>query len=117
MLHGQSDLRRQWVQAVEWLQDELERRYPTNSQYTYNTWSPPAQSNESSNGYFLERSNSARKTLEIALELMPAPEREEEEGSEEQESQEEVTETSQGEEGRGDLPDLTQNCSENNTNT
>lgn len=117
MLHAQSDLRRQWTQAVEWLQDELERRYPANSQYSYNTWSPPAQSNESSNGYFLERSNSARKTLEIALELMPAPEREEEEGSEEQESQEEVTETSQGEEqGRGDLPDLTQSC-DNNTNT
>lgn len=119
MLHAQIELRRQWQQAVEWLQDELERRYPANSQYSYNTWSPPAQSNESSNGYFLERSNSARKTLEIALELMPTPEREVEEeggGSEEQESQEEVTETSQGEEGRGDLPDLTQSC-DNNTNT
>lgn len=113
VLHAQSDLRRQWAQAVEWLQDELERRHPsaTGSQYSsYNTWSPPAQSNESSNGYFLERSGSARKTLEIALELMPVAAEREEEESEEQESQEETTETSQGEEGRGEAPDVTQSC-------
>ena len=40
-------------------------------QYSYNNWSPPAQSNESVNGYFLERSNSARQTLERACELLP----------------------------------------------
>lgn len=93
-----------------WLQNELEHRYPANSQYSYNTWSPPAQSNESSNGYFLERSNSARKTLELAFELMPEPEREEEEGSEEPESQEEAADVAQTEESRADLPDVTQSC-------
>lgn len=75
---------------MAWLQDELDRKYPPNSQYAYNTWSPPAQSNESSNGYFLERSNSAKKTLERALELMPEAERVEDEGVEDPESQEEA---------------------------
>ncbi|XP_059479532.1 probable ubiquitin carboxyl-terminal hydrolase FAF-X isoform X3 [Neocloeon triangulifer] len=71
LLTTNPDIKRRWVQAVDWLQDELERRpYPTNSQYSYN-WSPPAQSNDTTNGYFLERSNSARKTLEKALELCP----------------------------------------------
>lgn len=119
---------RQWSHAIDWLQNELEHRYPANSQYSYNTWSPPAQSNESSNGYFLERSNSARNTLALAIELMPEPEREEEEGggggggggSEEQESQEETADAaSQGEENgatRSDLPDVTQSC-ENTSNT
>lgn len=118
MLMRQADLRRSWASAVAWLQDELERKYPANTQYAYNTWSPPAQSNESSNGYYLERSNSARKTLERALELMPEIEREEEEGSEEQESQEETTaEVPQSEENQSEqLPDVTQSC-ENNTNT
>ncbi|XP_018561344.1 probable ubiquitin carboxyl-terminal hydrolase FAF-X isoform X3 [Anoplophora glabripennis] len=117
MLLRQADLRRSWASAVAWLQDELERKYPPNAQYAYNTWSPPAQSNESSNGYFLERSNSARKTLERALELMPETEREEDDVSEEQESQEEVTvETPQTEENASDLPDVTQSC-ENTPNT
>lgn len=116
MLHNHSDLRRQWAAAVAWLQDELERRHPSNTQFTsYNTWSPPAQSNENCNGYFLERSNSARKTLERAMELMPETEREEEDVSEEQESQEEIAETSQ-EDQRSDLPDVTQSC-DNTPNT
>jgi ubiquitin carboxyl-terminal hydrolase 9/24 len=110
MLNSQADLRRTWTASVAWLQDELERKYPASTQYAYSTWSPPAQSNESSNGYFLERSNSARKTLERALELMPDLEREEEDVSEEQESQEEVVETTQNEENKPDLPDITQSC-------
>ncbi|KAH3845640.1 hypothetical protein DPMN_087922 [Dreissena polymorpha] len=48
-----------------------ERPYPGNAQYTYNNWSPQAQSNETSNGYFLERSQSARVTLAKAIELCP----------------------------------------------
>lgn len=57
---------------MEWLGDELERRpYTGNPQYTYNNWSPPVQSNETSNGYFLERSHSARMTLAKACELCP----------------------------------------------
>ncbi|KAI4464478.1 ubiquitin carboxyl-terminal hydrolase [Holotrichia oblita] len=118
MMHAHSELRNQWAQAVAWLQEELVKRYPAPSQYSsYNTWSPPAQSNESSNGYFLERSNSARNTLERALELLPENDRDDDDVSEEQESQEEITENIQEEQqGRTDLPDVTQSC-ENTPNT
>ncbi|XP_059534871.1 probable ubiquitin carboxyl-terminal hydrolase FAF-X isoform X8 [Myotis daubentonii] len=72
ILQGNGDLKRKWTWAVEWLGDELERRpYTGNPQYTYNNWSPPVQSNETSNGYFLERSHSARMTLAKACELCP----------------------------------------------
>ena len=47
--------------------------------FRYNQWSPPAQSNETSNGYFLERSHSARLTLEKSIELCPEEEAEGEE--------------------------------------
>lgn len=51
MLQSNGDVKRKWTWAVEWLNDELERRpYPGNAQYTYNNWSPPTQSNETSNG-------------------------------------------------------------------
>jgi len=71
-LQSNGDLKRKWTWAVEWLGDELERRpYTGNPQYTYNNWSPPIQSNETSNGYFLERSHSARMTLAKACELCP----------------------------------------------
>lgn len=111
MLQSHADVRRQWTQAVTWLQDELEKRYPATSQYSYNTWSPPPQSNDNSNGYFLERSNSARKTLERAMELLPESARdEEEEVADDQEVQEETTDTSQEETQHADLPDVTQSC-------
>ncbi|XP_037345307.1 probable ubiquitin carboxyl-terminal hydrolase FAF-X isoform X1 [Pungitius pungitius] len=72
ILQSNGDLKRKWTWAVEWLGDELERRpYTGNPQYTYNNWSPPVQSNETSNGYFLERSHSARMTLAKACELCP----------------------------------------------
>ena len=79
ILHENIDLRRKWSSAVTWLNDELERRpYGTNTQYGYNNWSPPAQSNETSNGYYLERSHSARLTLARAHELCPPEETQEE---------------------------------------
>ncbi|XP_061580204.1 probable ubiquitin carboxyl-terminal hydrolase FAF-X isoform X1 [Cololabis saira] len=72
ILQSNGDLKRKWTWAVEWLGDELERRpYTGTPQYTYNNWSPPVQSNETSNGYFLERSHSARMTLAKACELCP----------------------------------------------
>lgn len=87
MLQSNGDLKRKWSWAVEWLNDELERRaYPGNAQYTYNNWSPPAQSNETSNGYFLERSQSARTTLARACELCPEEEPEEADLTDEPES-------------------------------
>ncbi|PSN47507.1 putative ubiquitin carboxyl-terminal hydrolase FAF-X [Blattella germanica] len=88
MLYTNEDVKRKWTLAVEWLQDELERRpYAPSAQYSYNNWSPPAQSNESTNGYFLERSNSARKTLERACELCPEEMSEEGESPQPEEQQ------------------------------
>uniref|UniRef100_A0A671PX33 ubiquitinyl hydrolase 1 n=1 Tax=Sinocyclocheilus anshuiensis TaxID=1608454 RepID=A0A671PX33_9TELE len=81
------DLKRKWTWAVEWLGDELERRpYTGNPQYSYNNWSPPVQSNETSNGYFLERSHSARMTLAKACELCPEEEPDDQEAPDEHDS-------------------------------
>ncbi|XP_071799117.1 ubiquitin carboxyl-terminal hydrolase 9X-like isoform X1 [Asterias amurensis] len=86
LLASHGDLKRKWNWSVEWLGDELERRpYSANAQYTYNNWSPPAQSNETSNGYFLERSHSARITLAKACELCPDDEPEDLDAMDEQE--------------------------------
>jgi len=83
LLNTSGDVKRKWTWAVEWLSDELDRgRAGTggaggggsggvSGQYSYSNWSPPAQSNESVNGYFLERTHSARMTLEKAYELLP----------------------------------------------
>ena len=74
VLDESEDIKRKWSWAVEWLNDELERNrgpYPGSGQFSYNNWSPPAQSNETGNGDFLERSHSARLTLEKACELLP----------------------------------------------
>ncbi|XP_077003331.1 ubiquitin carboxyl-terminal hydrolase 9X-like isoform X2 [Tamandua tetradactyla] len=87
ILQGNGDLKRKWTWAVEWLGDELERRpYTGNPQYTYNNWSPPVQSNETSNGYFLERSHSARMTLAKACELCPEEEPNDQDAPDEHES-------------------------------
>ncbi|KAM9850836.1 ubiquitin carboxyl-terminal hydrolase 9X isoform 2-T2 [Aulostomus maculatus] len=87
ILQSNGDLKRKWTWAVEWLGDELERRpYTGNPQYTYNNWSPPVQSNETSNGYFLERSHSARMTLAKACELCPEEEPDEQEAPDDQDA-------------------------------
>ncbi|XP_035221479.1 probable ubiquitin carboxyl-terminal hydrolase FAF-X isoform X2 [Stegodyphus dumicola] len=87
MLQSNGDLKRKWSSAVEWLNDELERRpYAANAQYGYNNWSPPAQSNETSNGYFLERSHTARITLAKAFEICPDEDIEDQDMSEDGES-------------------------------
>ncbi|XP_069354342.1 ubiquitin carboxyl-terminal hydrolase 9X isoform X2 [Maniola hyperantus] len=79
-VHAQPDARRRWRQLLAWLQDELDR-YGPGGYSSYGTWSPPTISNESTSGYFLERSNSARKTLEKAYQLCPEEEEEEEEAA------------------------------------
>uniref|UniRef100_A0A672P7L3 ubiquitinyl hydrolase 1 n=1 Tax=Sinocyclocheilus grahami TaxID=75366 RepID=A0A672P7L3_SINGR len=87
ILQSNGDLKRKWTWAVEWLGDELERRpYTGNPQYSYNNWSPPVQSNETSNGYFLERSHSARMTLAKACELCPEEEPNDQEAPDEHDS-------------------------------
>ncbi|XP_026874273.2 probable ubiquitin carboxyl-terminal hydrolase FAF-X isoform X1 [Electrophorus electricus] len=87
ILQSNGDLKRKWTWAVEWLGDELERRpYTSNPQYSYNNWSPPVQSNETSNGYFLERSHSARMTLAKACELCPEEEPDDQEAPDDHDS-------------------------------
>nr|XP_055233185.1 probable ubiquitin carboxyl-terminal hydrolase FAF-Y isoform X6 [Gorilla gorilla gorilla] len=86
ILQGNGDLKRKWTWAVEWLGDELERRpYTGNPQYSYNNWSPPVQSNETANGYFLERSHSARMTFAKACELCPEEEPDDQDAPDEHE--------------------------------
>ena len=74
------DFRNKWELAVSWLQEELERRPfgSAGTQFNYN-WSPPAPSNDSSNGYYLERSQSALMTLTKAALLVPEDEKRTEE--------------------------------------
>ncbi|XP_011304639.1 probable ubiquitin carboxyl-terminal hydrolase FAF-X [Fopius arisanus] len=82
LLYQNAEMKRKWLLAIDWLQDELEKRPYTSAppySHAYNNWSPPTQSNESTNGYYLERSNSAKKTLERAFELCPDEEPEVEE--------------------------------------
>ncbi|BES97389.1 ubiquitin carboxyl-terminal hydrolase [Nesidiocoris tenuis] len=88
LLNSNIEFKQKWTLAIEWLQDELERRpYGSNGQYAFNTsWSTPAPSNETANGFFLERSASAKKTLEKALELCPDDDQIIDEGQYEMES-------------------------------
>uniref|UniRef100_A0A8D8QPH5 ubiquitinyl hydrolase 1 n=1 Tax=Cacopsylla melanoneura TaxID=428564 RepID=A0A8D8QPH5_9HEMI len=76
ILLKEDDLKKKWILAAHWLRKELERRPSAQyTQYSYSNWSPPAiQSNETANGYFLERSNSAKKVLEAAFVLCPSEE-------------------------------------------
>eukprot|EP00795_Rhopilema_esculentum_P016175 gene16175-7538_t len=74
MIKTNEGLKQRWNSAIQWLGDELERRAP--SAYNYNNWSPPTQSNETSNGYFLERSQSARMTYTKAREFFEEEEEE-----------------------------------------
>lgn len=76
LLKSTPDFKSKWEAAIAWLQEELDRRPfgSTGNQYSYN-WSPPAPSNDSSNGYYLERSQSARITLSKAVLLIPEEEK------------------------------------------
>ncbi|XP_065081366.1 probable ubiquitin carboxyl-terminal hydrolase FAF, partial [Ochlerotatus camptorhynchus] len=78
MLHNTVQLARQWTHAVEWLQDELDRHRVSGGQYNYNSWSPPAQSNDNTNSFVLERSQSAKNLLQMAFQLCPEDQDQEE---------------------------------------
>ena len=60
-----------WTTAVEWLHEELDLQRGVASQYNFSAWSPPAQSNDNTNSFILERSQSARNILSLAFELLP----------------------------------------------
>lgn len=70
VLHREENVRRAYTTSIEWLNDELDKRV---SQNYYGQWSTPAtaQSNELSNGYYLERSQSAQMLLQKAASLLP----------------------------------------------
>ena len=89
VLDASADTRRKWTWAVDWLNDALEKDGggrvggqggsgagggQAAGQYSYANWNPPAASNETANGYYLERSLSARHTLDKACELLPEEE-------------------------------------------
>lgn len=71
MLNSNRNIAALWRTTIEWLQEELDRQRGVNSQYNYSSWSPPGQSYENTNTYMLERSQSAKNTLRLAVELMP----------------------------------------------
>ncbi|XP_055592891.1 probable ubiquitin carboxyl-terminal hydrolase FAF isoform X2 [Uranotaenia lowii] len=76
MLQNTVQLARQWADAVEWLQDELDRHRGTSGHYNYNSWSPPTQSNDNTNSFVLERSQSAKNILQMAFDLCPEEDQE-----------------------------------------
>ncbi|XP_059219639.1 probable ubiquitin carboxyl-terminal hydrolase FAF isoform X3 [Stomoxys calcitrans] len=77
MLNSNPSVGKHWNIAVEWLQDELDRQRGIGCQYNTYSWSPPAQSNDNTNSYMLERSHSAKNTWSMAYELCPEEEQEE----------------------------------------
>ena len=71
IMESAGDLKRRWTWSVEWLHDELERGAGAGGPGHRAPYASSAGSNETANGYFLERSHSARLTLEKACELLP----------------------------------------------
>ncbi|XP_065223298.1 probable ubiquitin carboxyl-terminal hydrolase FAF-X isoform X3 [Planococcus citri] len=89
MLNSDPNLKKKWWQAVEWLNEELDRRpFVSSPPYNYANWQSTSSvpSNDTANGYLLERSNSAKKTLEKALEICPDTEGDTDEQSDDGES-------------------------------
>lgn len=75
MLQTNYKIARQWVIACEWLREELDRRVSINQYYSWsqNTSSLSGiTSNDNTNGYILERSQSAKLTLQMACDLCPS---------------------------------------------
>ncbi|CAF3335952.1 unnamed protein product [Rotaria socialis] len=72
ILKTDADIKQRWSQAVRWLHEQLERSYnnvPSN--YPYYPSQGPVTSNDMSQGYFIERTQSARSLLDKAVELYP----------------------------------------------
>lgn len=70
IIDSNTDLRVKFQASIKWLQDELERRPFSSGVYNFNNWTPLTPSNETNNGFFIERSPSAHATLTRALELL-----------------------------------------------
>lgn len=76
LLAGTEEIRRKWLHCNEWLP------FSGNVQYNCDNWLLPTKA-DSANGYFPERSSSARKLLVHSVDLCPQDEPEVEEVSEE----------------------------------
>ena len=77
LLTSTEEIRRKWLHCNECFP------FPANVQYSCDNWLLSTKTNDSANGYFPERSNSARKLLVHSVELCPQDEPEVEEVSEE----------------------------------
>ncbi|CAF1316830.1 unnamed protein product, partial [Didymodactylos carnosus] len=72
LLKVDPDIKSRWTHAVQWLNDQLDRSCTNVPGYPYYpSQSGPAPSNDMSQGYFIERTQSARSLLDKALELCP----------------------------------------------
>ncbi|CAF0895252.1 unnamed protein product, partial [Didymodactylos carnosus] len=72
LLKVDPDIKSRWTHAVQWLQDQLERSYSSAPGYPYYpSQQGPTTSNDMSQGYFIERTQSARSLLDKAIELCP----------------------------------------------
>lgn len=69
VLNSDDELKTKWKQARNWLHNEMERCRMLNMP-NYSFYQSP-QSNETSQTYYLERTQSARMTLEKALKICP----------------------------------------------
>ncbi|RNA44904.1 putative ubiquitin carboxyl-terminal hydrolase FAF-X isoform X1 [Brachionus plicatilis] len=69
LLNSDEELKTKWKQARNWLYNEMERCRMLNMP-NYSFYQSP-QSNETSQTYYLERTQSARNTLEKALKICP----------------------------------------------
>ncbi|UJR08730.1 hypothetical protein I4U23_012987 [Adineta vaga] len=78
ILQTDQDIKQRWTLAVRWLQDQLER--PNNIPSFYSSQGQ-VTSNDQSQGYFLERTQSAKSVLEKAGELCSDKENDDDAGS------------------------------------
>ncbi|CAF1148229.1 unnamed protein product [Rotaria sordida] len=69
LLQTDQDIKQRWIHAVRWLRDQLERQNHIPSNYSYYQSQGQTASNDISQGYFLERTPSAKSVLEKAYEL------------------------------------------------
>lgn len=69
ILQTDPEIKRQWIDAVHWLRDQLERPASIPSNLTYFQSAGQMPSNDSSQGYHLERTASAKSVLERAIDL------------------------------------------------
>ncbi|CAF3635592.1 unnamed protein product [Rotaria socialis] len=69
LLQTDQDVKRHWIHVVRWLRDQLDGQNHIPSNHSYYPTQGPIASNDISQGYFLERTQSAQSLLEKAWDL------------------------------------------------